>query len=117
MFSISMLSLNCYFFRAESPITISDNLGADIAVNGVENQASGDSQPNGDASSSSEQSSNDSPKEAVVKGQGFFLLLSYSCIYNMLPTHFFPFFCLKLFKCEVILISRSSFSEFFASSF
>ncbi|XP_047946974.1 polyprotein of EF-Ts, chloroplastic [Salvia hispanica] len=52
---------------AESPITISDNLGADIAVNGVENQASGDSQPNGDASSSSEQSSNDSPKEAVVK--------------------------------------------------
>ncbi|KAG6431756.1 hypothetical protein SASPL_109839 [Salvia splendens] len=51
----------------ESPITISDNLGADIAVNGVENQTSGDSQPNGDASSSSEQSSNDSPKEAIVK--------------------------------------------------
>ncbi|KAG6428663.1 hypothetical protein SASPL_112916 [Salvia splendens] len=60
---------------AESPVTISDNLGADIAVNGVENQTSGDSQPNGDASSSSEQSSNDSPKEATVKGQVFFLFL------------------------------------------
>ncbi|XP_057785773.1 polyprotein of EF-Ts, chloroplastic [Salvia miltiorrhiza] len=52
---------------AESPVTISDNLGVDMAVNGVETQTSVDPKPNGDASNSNEQSSNDSPKETVVK--------------------------------------------------
>ncbi|KAH6779009.1 elongation factor Ts family protein [Perilla frutescens var. hirtella] len=45
----------------------SDNLGVDIAVNGVEKQTSADPHPNGNASNSNEQSSNASPKETVAK--------------------------------------------------